>query len=55
MRFSYLVLNDDDEVIAEVEFTGSVEIDTTAIVDETYSVKGAKFGCDDIIYPLNLS
>lgn len=42
------------DVVAEVYFEGSYEFNAS-IGSFDYSVKGSKFGCDDIIYPLNVS
>jgi hypothetical protein len=53
--YSLLVLNGDGEVVSETVFEDSIEFDSSIAVDETYSVKGSKFGCPDIIYELNVS
>lgn len=52
--YSILTL-DGDDIIGESVFTDSIEVNIGVAIGETYSLKGSKFGCPDIIYPLNLS
>lgn len=55
MRYSYLKIDEDGVIVLEISFPLTAIINTSLDTTETYSVKGAKFGCPDVIYELNLS